>query len=67
MKFCQRFVHDAGSTQCGELLEAWFGKCFNFADPVQAAEYRAFGALEKCGAIAHQGVRIAGEIIMDKA
>jgi len=67
MRFCQRFLHDAGSTQCGELLEARFGKRFNLADPAQGAEYRASGALEKCGAIARQGVRIAGEIIMDKA
>ena len=67
MKFCQRFAHDAGSTQCGDLLEAWLGKRFNFADPAQAAEFRASGALEKCGAVARQGVRIAGEIIMDKA
>jgi C_GCAxxG_C_C family probable redox protein len=67
MKFCQHFAHEAGSTQCGDLLEARFGKRFNFADPAQAAEYRASGAIEKCGAIARQGVRIAGEIIMDKA
>lgn len=67
MAFCQRFVQEVGSTRCGDILEVQFGKRFNLADPAQAVEFRAAGALEKCGSVAHKGVRIAAEILLDRA
>jgi hypothetical protein len=55
---------EVGSTRCGDILETQFGKRFNLTDPAQGAEYRAAGAIEKCGAVVHKGVRIAAEILL---
>jgi hypothetical protein len=62
--FCRRFTQEVGSTRCGDILETQFGKRFNLTDPAQVAEYRAAGAIEKCGAVTRKGVRIAAEILL---
>lgn len=63
-RFCRRFENEVGSTMCGDIIEAEFGKRYDLADPVQAMEWMNAGALEKCGAVIRKGVRIAAEIIM---
>jgi C_GCAxxG_C_C family probable redox protein len=64
-RFCRRFEKETGSTMCGKIVEAQFGKCFNLADPVEAIQWLNCGALEKCGDVIQNGIRIAAEIITD--
>jgi C_GCAxxG_C_C family probable redox protein len=65
-KFCYRFEKELGSTMCGDILEAKFGKRYDLADPAQVAEWQAAGALDKCTAVVRSAVRIAAQIIMEK-
>jgi len=64
--FCYRFEKELGSTMCGDILEAKFGKRYNLADPAQVAEWQGAGALDKCMAVVKIAVRIAAEIITEK-
>jgi C_GCAxxG_C_C family probable redox protein len=63
-RFCRRFESEMGSTMCGDIVEAEFGKRYDLADPVQAMEWMNAGAIEKCGAVIRKSVHIAAEIIM---
>lgn len=65
-KFCYRFEKELGSTMCGDILEAKFGKRYDLADPAQVAEWQSAGALDKCTAVVRSAVRIAAQIIMEK-
>ena len=65
-RFCRQFEKELGSTMCGDIIEAEFGKGFNLADPVEAMEWAQCGSLEKCGAVIKAGVHIVAEIILDK-
>jgi C_GCAxxG_C_C family probable redox protein len=65
-KFCYRFEKELGSTMCGNILEAKFGKRYNLTDPSQVAEWQAAGALDKCTAVVRSAVRIAAQIILEK-
>ena len=65
-KFCYRFERELGSTMCGDILEATFGKRYDLADPAQVAEWQAAGSLTKCTAVVRSAVRIAAQIIMEK-
>jgi C_GCAxxG_C_C family probable redox protein len=65
-KLCYRFEKELGSTMCGDILEATFGKRYDLADPAQAAEWQAAGSLDKCTAVVRIAVRIAAQIIMEK-
>jgi C_GCAxxG_C_C family probable redox protein len=65
-KFCYRFEKEFGSTMCGDILEAVFGKRYDLADPAQVAEWQAAGSLDKCTAVVRSAVRIAAGIIMEK-
>jgi C_GCAxxG_C_C family probable redox protein len=65
-KFCDRFVEELGSTMCGDILEAQFGKRYDLKDPAQIGEWQAAGAAEKCRAVVTKAVRIAAEIMQDK-
>lgn len=64
--FCYRFEKELGSTRCGDILEAKFGKRYDLTDPVHVAEWQAAGALDKCTAVVRNAVRIAAQIIMEK-
>ncbi len=64
--FCYRFEKELGSTMCGDILEAKFGKRYDLTDPAQVAEWQAAGALDKCTAVVKIAVRIAAEIITEK-
>jgi len=64
--FCYRFEKELGSTMCGDILEAKFGKRYDLTDPAQVAEWQAAGALDKCAAVVKIAVRIAAEIITEK-
>ena len=66
-KFCKRFEEEVGSTMCGDIIEKQFGKRYNLADPAQVKEWQAAGAVEKCTAVVGKAVRIAAEILLDKA
>jgi C_GCAxxG_C_C family probable redox protein len=65
-KFCYRFEQELGSTMCGNILEAKFGKRYNLADPAQVAEWQAAGALDTCTAVVRSAVRTAARIMMEK-
>jgi len=65
-KFCYRFEKELGSTMCGNILKAKFGKRYDLADPAQVAEWQAAGALDKCTAVVRSAVRIAAQIILEK-
>ena len=62
-RFCSRFEKEYGSTMCGDIVEAQFGRRFNLADPAEAMEWMNCGAIEKCSAVVRTAVRIAAEII----
>jgi C_GCAxxG_C_C family probable redox protein len=63
-RFCRRFEEEMGSTMCGDIVEAAFGKRYDLADPIQAVEWMNEGAVEKCAVVVGKAVRIAAEIIM---
>jgi C_GCAxxG_C_C family probable redox protein len=65
--FCARFEQEFGSTMCGDLLEKFFGKRYNLADPIDLAEYQSAkpGPTQICGGIVRKAARIATEIILD--
>lgn len=63
-RFCRRFEEELGSTMCGDIVEAEFGRRFDLADPVEAMQWMNCGALDRCGAVIGKGVRIAADIIL---
>jgi C_GCAxxG_C_C family probable redox protein len=65
-KFCYRFERELGSTLCGDILEAKFGKRYDLTDPAQVAKWQAAGALDTCMAVVRPAVRIASQIILEK-
>ena len=65
-KFCYKFEEEMGSTLCAEIVEDKFGRPYDLAKPADALKWAASGAKEKCGEVVAVGVRIAGEIILDK-
>jgi C_GCAxxG_C_C family probable redox protein len=65
-KFCYRFEKELGSTMCGDIHKAMFGKRYDLTDPAQVAEWRAAGAVDKCAAVVGNAVRIAAQIMMEK-
>ena len=65
-RFCRRFEEALGSTMCGDIVEAEFGRRFNLADRREAFEWMQCGALEKCGSVIQRGVHIAAEIVRDQ-
>ena len=66
-KFCFRFEEALGSTLCSEIIEDKFGRPYDLANRRDALLWAASGAKEKCGEVVAVGVRIAGEIILEKA
>ena len=66
--FCARFEKEMGSTQCGNLLEKFFGKRYDLADPKQLAEFQSArpGPTEVCGRVVKTAVRLAAEVILDQ-
>ena len=64
-KFCRGFEKELGSTMCGDILESIFGRRYNLADPVEAAEWQKANAEGKCSAVVATAVRIAAEIIIE--
>ena len=64
-RFCRQFEKEFGSTMCGDIVEAEFGKRYDLADPVEAMEWMNCGALERCGGVIGKGVRITAEIISE--
>ncbi len=65
-KFCFKFEEELGSTLCSEIVEDKFGKPYDLANRVDALKWAARGATKKCGEVVAVGVRIAGEIILEK-
>ena len=63
--FCSRFEEELGSTRCGDLLEKYFGKRYNLADPVELAEFQAADPNKICGHVVRTAVRVAAEIILE--
>lgn len=66
--FCARFEKEMGSTQCGDLLEKYFGKRYDLADPKQLTEFQSVrpGPTEVCGRVVKTAVRLAAEVILDE-
>lgn len=65
-KFCRSFEKQLGSTMCGDIIEAEFGKRYNLANQADALEWMQCGALEKCGGVIERGVHIVAEIIVNR-
>jgi len=63
-RFCRRFVEKSGSTMCGEILESEFGRRFDLADRMEAAEWLSSGAMDICGEVITSAAVIAADIIM---
>ena len=63
-RFCRRFEDAVGSTMCGAIIESNFGRPFDLADPVEAMQWFECGALEKCGQVIKNGVRLVAEILL---
>jgi C_GCAxxG_C_C family probable redox protein len=64
-KFCRQFEKELGSTMCGDIVEAEFGKRYNLADPFEAMEWMNCGALERCSKVISTGVHIAADLILE--
>jgi hypothetical protein len=64
-RFCRQFEKEFGSTMCGDIVEAEFGKRYNLADPIEAMEWMNCGALERCGEVISKGVHIAADLILE--
>jgi len=64
--FCEAFVAELGSTQCGDIVERLFGHRYNLADPVDLGQFQEAGPTAKCGGVARQAVRIAAGLILDR-
>jgi len=65
-KFYRHFEDELGSTMCGDIIEAQFGRRFDLADQREALEWMQCGPLEKCGEVIGTGFRIAVEIIKQR-
>ena len=65
-RFCRRFENKLGSTMCGDIVEAQFGRRFDLADRREAMEWMQCGALEKCAQVIDIAVRIAAGIIIEE-
>ena len=66
--FCARFEREMGSTQCGSLVEKFFGKRYDLADPAQLAQFQSArpGPTETCGRVVKTAVRLAAEVILEE-
>jgi C_GCAxxG_C_C family probable redox protein len=64
-RFCRQFEDEFGSTMCGQIIEAEFGRKFDLANPVEALQWFECGALDKCGRVIKKGVNLAAEIILE--
>ncbi len=66
-EFCERFEEKLGSSQCKDIVHVSFGKELNLRDPEDLKEFQRAGATEKCSVVVRTAVRIAADIILDKA
>lgn len=65
-RFCEQFVQQFGSTQCGDVVEKLFGRRYNLADPAELGQFQEAGPTEKCGRVVRTAVRLAATLILDK-
>jgi C_GCAxxG_C_C family probable redox protein len=65
--FCERLEEEVGSTKCADILETAMGKQYDLTDRRQGMDYHRSGGLEICTAVVQKAVRIAAEIIQEKA
>jgi len=65
-KFCDAFVSELGSTQCGDIVERLFGRRYNLADPVELGQFQEANPTPKCSQVVRTAVRIAAGLILDK-
>jgi C_GCAxxG_C_C family probable redox protein len=63
--FCQRFEEELGSTMCGKIQEAKFGRRFDLLDPEHLAAWETANPIDKCSIVVGTGVRIAAELITE--
>ena len=61
--FCDRFEHENGSTQCGEILTANLGRSYRFPEDFEA--YLEDDGGKVCSRVIQNAVRIVGEIVLD--
>lgn len=63
--FCTLFEKEYGSTQCRDIQNVKFGKCFRLTNPEELREFQQSGATEQCSAVVRRAVRIAATILLD--
>ena len=66
-EFCSRFEEELGSTRCGEILEARLGRRLDLADAEDFRHFTENGGLEHCIRLVRTAVRLAAEIMLDRA
>jgi C_GCAxxG_C_C family probable redox protein len=64
-RFCDGFQKEFGTTNCHEVQEAKFGKCYRLTDPNELQEFQNAGATDKCSEVVRSAVHMAAEIILN--
>lgn len=66
-KFCSSFEQVYGSTMCHEIQKGEFGRCYQLTDPDELREFQEADATRHCSEVVKKAVRIAADILLDKA
>jgi C_GCAxxG_C_C family probable redox protein len=64
-KFFDQFLQEFGTTNCHEVQEVKFGKCYHLTDPKELQEFQNAGATDLCSEVVRKAVHLAAEIILD--
>jgi C_GCAxxG_C_C family probable redox protein len=66
-EFCQRFEKEMGGITCREIAKADFRKWYSRVDSVESWRRREISIIKHRRVVAQKGVRIAADIILEKA
>lgn len=66
-KFCSRFEKELGGTTCREILKSDFRKLYKLTAPLTEKKFSQVSGTEHRAAVVGKGVRIAAELILEKA
>jgi C_GCAxxG_C_C family probable redox protein len=64
-KFCQQFETRFGSTMCGEIQKARFGRSYNLTEPEDLRAFQEADATKQCSLVVRQAVRLAAEMLLN--
>ena len=66
-EFCKLFEKEYGSTMCHDIQKEKFGRCFHLTNPKELEEFQEADATNQCSAVVRSAVRIAADIILERA